>query len=86
MIAFLVQGHTELTSVFVKQLLLDEEQRRGRFNDPISGDTALKCTYRFSNRSKHVKLDICPKSKQKVAKGFHYAKKAEEQEDADTDS
>lgn len=48
----------------------------------LSTVTALKCTCQFSNKKQksspsmsRVKLDICPKLKQKFAKGFHCAKK-----------
>ena len=48
--ALLARGDNELTLVFVKQALLDEEQRRGRLSDPNSGDTALRSARRFSNK------------------------------------
>ena len=48
--ALLARGDDELTLVFVKQALLDEEQRRGRPSDSGSSDMALKSARKFSNK------------------------------------
>ena len=48
--ALFARGGNELTLVFVKQALLDEEQRRGRISDLGSGDTALRSGCRFGTK------------------------------------
>ena len=48
--ALLARGDKELTLTFVKQALLDEEQRRGKGEDKQS-DTALKASRRKSHKS-----------------------------------
>ena len=49
--ALLARGDDELTLVFVKQALLDEEQRRGRPSDSGSSDMALKSTRNLATRN-----------------------------------
>ena len=49
--ALLARGDDELTLEFVKQALLDEEQRRGRPSDSGSSDMALKSACKFSTRN-----------------------------------
>ena len=50
----IARGDDDLTLVFVKQALLDEEQRRGKpwENDPATanGNSALKAAHKFSNK------------------------------------
>jgi len=57
--------------MFVKQALLDEEQRRGRISDP---DAALRSDRRFGNK----KWKNSTKHKPKSTKGHHQAKRAGE--------
>ena len=49
--ALLARGDDELTLVFVKRALLDEEQRREKPNDPGTSDMVLKIARKFSRRS-----------------------------------
>ena len=67
--ALLARGDDELTMVFVKQSLLDEEQRRGKsssadsgFKEPRGDDSALKAGRRFGKGRKPGNCYACGKS------------------------
>ena len=96
--ALLARGDDELTLVFVKQALLDEEQRRGKSSSGSGGadskgsDSALKTGQKYSRRrrsgaclhcgQKGHFIRNCPELKKDNPK--HRAKTAEEtQEDSD---
>ena len=99
--ALLARGDDELTLVFVKQALLDEEQRQGKSSSGSGGadskgsDSALKTGQKYSRRrrsgaclhceQKRHFIRNCPELKKDNPK--HRAKTAEEtQEDSDADS
>ena len=48
--ALLVQGDDKLTLVFVKQSLLDKEQRREKPSDSDSSEVALKSAYKLGSK------------------------------------
>ena len=94
--ALLARGDDDLTMVFVKQALLDEEQRRRKSTDLSVNieDLALQAgrgitrgsgsaTCLNCRRKGHCARN-CPKSKS--TKRHHRAKKAEKQEDTKSDS
>ena len=48
--ALLARGDNEFTLMFVKQGMLDKQQKRGRISDPGSADAALRSNRRFGNK------------------------------------
>ena len=94
--ALLAQGDDELTLVFVKQALLDEEQRRVKpSNLPVSSeDLALRAGRGRTRVSGSITCVKCGRKdhfahdclKSKSAKHHHRAKNAEKQEDSEFDS
>ena len=95
--ALLARGDDELTLVFVKRALLDEEQRREKPNEPGTSDMALKSARKFSSKKQKSNSSACfncgqlgylarnrLKQRKKFSKGQHRAKRAEEQEDTDS--
>ena len=57
--ALLAQGDDELTLVFVKRALLDEEQRREKPNDPGTSEMALKSACKFSSKKHKSSSSAC---------------------------
>ena len=99
--ALLARGDDKLTLVFVKQSLLDEEQRREIPSDSGGSEVALKIDRKYGSKKRkagncfncghpgpgHFTRDCFKqKQKQKSTKGHHCAKKAEEQEDTDSEA
>ena len=87
--ALLARGDDELTLVFVKRALLDEEQWREKPNEPSTSDMALKSARKFSSKKQKTNSSAyfncgqlghfarnCPKQKKKFSK--------EQQEDTDS--
>ena len=48
--AFLARGDVELTLVFMKQSLLDEEQRREKPSDSGGSEVALKSDHKYGSK------------------------------------
>ena len=80
--ALLAREDDELTLVFVKRTLLDEEQRREK---PGTSDMALKSARKFSSKKQKSNSSACfdcgqldhsarncPKQKKKFSKGQHH--------------
>ena len=94
--ALLARGDDELTLMCVKQALLDEEQRRGRSNDlpGNSEDLALQAGRGRTRVSGSTTCLNCGRKgnfahnclKSKSTKQHHHAKKADKQEDSESDS
>ena len=57
--ALLARGDNELTLVFVKRVLLDEEQRREKPNEPGTSDMALKSARKFSSKKQKLNSSAC---------------------------
>ena len=96
--ALLARGDDELALVFVKQALLDEEQRREKPSKSGGSEVALKSARKFSSKKRkagncfncgqpsHFARDYFKqKQKQKSTKEHCHAKRVEKQEDADSD-
>lgn len=95
--ALLAKGDADISLVFVKQALLDEEQRQGKPSnsgggaDPNGSDTALKAGKPFKRGAKSVVCHYCGQKGHFIRncpaivadKTSHRAKKAEEQESSE---